>query len=48
MDRRKSIKTLVIGGFSISAIVEACRRHENSPLAPSASDKEVIVPVSTA
>jgi gluconate 2-dehydrogenase gamma chain len=42
MDRRKSIKTLVIGGFSIGAIAEACKRHENSPLAPSTSDKDVI------
>ncbi|HEX3080738.1 MAG TPA: gluconate 2-dehydrogenase subunit 3 family protein [Puia sp.] len=42
MDRRKSIKTLVIGGFSIGAIAEACKQQENSPLAPSASDKEVI------
>jgi Gluconate 2-dehydrogenase subunit 3 len=43
MDRRKSIKTLVIGGFSISAIAEACNRHENSPIAPTASDKDSIV-----
>ena len=43
MDRRKSIKTLVIGGFSIGAIAEACNRHENSPVAPAASDKEAIV-----
>ena len=36
MDRRKSIKTLVIGGFSIGAVAEACNRHENSPVAPAA------------
>jgi gluconate 2-dehydrogenase gamma chain len=42
MDRRKSIKTLVIGGFSISAITEACNRHENSPVAPAASEKDAI------
>jgi gluconate 2-dehydrogenase gamma chain len=42
MDRRKSIKTLVIGGFSIGIVAEACRQHENSPLAPAASDKDVI------
>jgi gluconate 2-dehydrogenase gamma chain len=43
MDRRKSIKTLVIGGISIGAIAEACNRHENSPVAPAASEKDVIV-----
>jgi gluconate 2-dehydrogenase gamma chain len=43
MDRRKSIKTLVIGGISIGAIAEACNRHENSPVAPVAADKEAIV-----
>jgi gluconate 2-dehydrogenase gamma chain len=42
MDRRKSIKTLVIGGFSIGAVAEACKHHENSPLTPSASDKDAI------
>jgi len=42
MDRRKSIKTLVIGGISISTIAEACKGHENSPLAPSSSDKNVM------
>jgi len=42
MDRRKSIKTLVIGGFSIGTIAEACKRHENSPMTPSTSDKDVI------
>jgi gluconate 2-dehydrogenase gamma chain len=43
MDRRKSIKTLVIGGISIGAIAEACNRHENSPVAPAESDKDAIV-----
>jgi gluconate 2-dehydrogenase gamma chain len=43
MDRRKSIKTLVVGGISIGAIAEACNRHENSPVAPAASDKDAIV-----
>jgi gluconate 2-dehydrogenase gamma chain len=43
MDRRKSIKTLVIGGISISAIAEACKLHENSPVTPDTKDKEAIV-----
>src|ERR1700712_75166 len=43
MDRRKSIKTLVIGGISIGAIAEACNRHDNSPIAPAKTDKEAIV-----
>ncbi len=43
MDRRKSIKTLFIGGISISAIADACRNHENSPMAPVEKDKEVIL-----
>src|ERR1700730_481259 len=43
MDRRKSIKTLVIGGFSISVRPEACKLHENSPVAPAEKDKETIV-----
>jgi len=42
MDRRKSIKTLVIGGISIGAIAEACNRRENSPIAPATSDKDAI------
>jgi gluconate 2-dehydrogenase gamma chain len=42
MDRRKSIKTLVIGGISIGALAEACNRHENSPVAPAATEKEAI------
>ncbi|HEV3222377.1 MAG TPA: gluconate 2-dehydrogenase subunit 3 family protein [Puia sp.] len=43
MDRRKSIKTLVIGGISIGAIAEACKLHENSPVAPAEKDKESII-----
>jgi hypothetical protein len=43
MDRRKSIKTLVIGGFSIGLVAEACKLHEDSPVAPSEKEKEVIV-----
>ena len=43
MDRRKSIKTLVIGGISIGAIVESCKSHENNPIMLSASDKEDIL-----
>jgi gluconate 2-dehydrogenase gamma chain len=43
MDRRKSIKTLIIGGISIGAIAEACKLHENSPVLPDEKDKESIV-----
>ena len=43
MDRRKSIKTLVIGGFSIGLAAEACKWHEESPVAPAEKDKELIV-----
>ncbi len=43
MDRRKSIKTLIIGGISISAIAEACKLHENSPVIPAEKDKDAIV-----
>jgi gluconate 2-dehydrogenase gamma chain len=43
MDRRKSIKTLVIGGISIGAIAEACKLHENSPVLPTDKVKESIV-----
>jgi hypothetical protein len=43
MDRRKSIKTLVVGGFSISLVAEACKQHENVQVAPSEKDKETIV-----
>ena len=43
MDRRRSIKTLVIGGISIGAIAEACNRQDNSPVAPAATGKDSIV-----
>ena len=43
MDRRKSIKTLVIGGISIGAMAEACKLHENSPVVPDEKAKEGIV-----
>ena len=43
MDRRKSIKTLVIGGFSIGVAAQACKWHEESPVAPAEKDKELIV-----
>lgn len=43
MDRRKSIKTLVVGGFTIGAVAEACKQHENPPVAPSEKDRETIV-----
>ena len=43
MDRRKSIKTLIIGGISVGAIAEACNRSENSPVAPAAAEKDAIV-----
>jgi gluconate 2-dehydrogenase gamma chain len=43
MDRRKSIKTLFIGGVSISVLAEACTTHENSPVAPTDKEKEAIV-----
>ncbi len=43
MDRRKSIKTLVIGGISISVIADACKSHENSPIVPIEKDKDVIL-----
>jgi gluconate 2-dehydrogenase gamma chain len=43
MDRRESIKTLVIGGISISTIAEACNRNENSPVAPSEKNKDAII-----
>jgi len=43
MDRRKSIKTLIIGGISISAVAEACKLHDNSPVAPAEKEKEVIL-----
>jgi gluconate 2-dehydrogenase gamma chain len=43
MDRRKSIKTLFIGGVSIGVLAEACTTHENSPVAPTQKEKEAIV-----
>jgi len=43
MDRRKSIKTLVIGGFSIAAVAESCKSHENSPLMPDEKEKNAIL-----
>jgi gluconate 2-dehydrogenase gamma chain len=43
MDRRKSIKTLVIGGFTLSAVAEACKSRENPPLVPAEKEKESIV-----
>ena len=43
MDRRKSIKTLVIGGISIGTLAEACNRSENSPVARSEKEKDAIV-----
>jgi gluconate 2-dehydrogenase gamma chain len=43
MDRRKSIKTLVIGGMSVGVMAEACKLHENSPVATAEKDKEAIV-----
>ena len=42
MDRRKSIKTLVIGGFSIGLVAEACTTHNNSPVAPTEKEKEAV------
>jgi gluconate 2-dehydrogenase gamma chain len=43
MDRRKSIKTLVIGGISITAVAEACKMHENSPVPPAGNEKEAVI-----
>jgi hypothetical protein len=43
MDRRKSIKTLFIGGISIGVVAEACQSHEKPPLAPSEKNKEAVV-----
>jgi gluconate 2-dehydrogenase gamma chain len=40
MDRRKSIKTLFIGGVSITALAEACKSHEKAPLVSSEKEKE--------
>lgn len=43
MDRRKSIKTLIIGGISVGAIAEACNRTENSPVMPATAEKDAIL-----
>lgn len=43
MDRRKSIKTMVIGGISIGAIAESCKWHENSPVMPDEKEKDAIL-----
>jgi gluconate 2-dehydrogenase gamma chain len=43
MDRRKSIKTLFIGGVSIAVIAEACKSHETPPLVSPEKDKEAMV-----
>ncbi|HZK63268.1 MAG TPA: gluconate 2-dehydrogenase subunit 3 family protein [Puia sp.] len=40
MDRRKSIKTLIIGGLSTGVIAEACKSGENKPEAAAAVAKE--------
>ncbi|MFI5195360.1 MAG: gluconate 2-dehydrogenase subunit 3 family protein [Chitinophagales bacterium] len=40
MDRRKSIKTLIIGGLSTGVIAEACKSGENKPEAAAAVTKE--------
>jgi gluconate 2-dehydrogenase gamma chain len=43
MNRRKSIRTLFVGGISISVIAEACKSHENSPVLPDPKNKEDII-----
>ena len=40
MDRRKSIKTLIIGGIATGVIAEACKSGENKPEATAAEAKE--------
>ena len=40
MDRRKSIKTLSIGGIATGVIAEACKSGENKPEAAAAEAKE--------
>jgi hypothetical protein len=40
MDRRKSIKTLIIGGLSTGVIAEACKSGEDKPEAAAAVAKE--------
>jgi hypothetical protein len=41
MDRRKSIKTLIIGGISTSVIAEACKSGENKPVAAAEETKDL-------
>ena len=41
MDRRKSIKTLIVGGVSTSVLVEACKLPENKPAAAEEKKEEV-------
>lgn len=43
MDRRKSIKTLFIGGVSVTLIADACKLHNNGPLAPDEKNKETLI-----
>ncbi len=43
MDRRKSIKTLFVGGVSLSVIAEACNNPANSPVAPTEKEKEIVL-----
>lgn len=40
MDRRKSIKTLIIGGLSTGVIAEACKSGENKPESAAAVARE--------
>ncbi len=41
MDRRKSLKTLLIGGLSVGAVAEACNQPEKEKITP----KEEPIPV---
>ena len=41
MDRRKSIKTLIIGGISTSVIAEACKSGENKPVPATEQTKDL-------
>ena len=41
MDRRKSIKTLIIGGISTSVIAEACKSGETKPAPAAAETKDL-------
>ena len=43
MDRRKSIKALIIGGISTGVIVEACKSGENKPAAEAGEAKDSAV-----